>query len=85
MGGVIDPGALAAQTAWRGDRLPLHMIPFELFSTQSVPSPSKGAVFCFSAGTYATVISKVRKFVIVRLKSGQVRKVAPETVGIRRS
>ena len=85
MGGIIDPGVLAAKTAWRGNCLPLHMIPVGTV-VHAVGSSSVGAaVFCRSAGTYATVISKAIKYVILRLQSGEVRKVsrdAPATVGI---
>ena len=85
MGGIIDPGVLAAKTAWRGNCLPLHMIPVGTV-VHAVGSSSVGAaVFCRSAGTCATVISKAIKYVILRLQSGEVRKVskdAPATVGI---
>jgi len=85
MGGVIDPGVLAAKTAWRGNCLPVHMIPVGTV-IHAVGSSSVGAaVFCRSAGTYATVISKGMKHVIIRLQSGEVRRVskdAPATVGI---
>lgn len=85
MGGVIDPGVLAARTAWRGNCLPLSMIPVGTV-VHAVGSSSHGkAVFCRSAGTYATVISKVGRYVVVRLQSGEVRRVAkdaPATVGV---
>lgn len=85
MGGVIDPGVLAAKTAWRGNCLPLHMIPIGTI-VHAVGSSSKGgAVFCRSAGTYATVISKGGKHIVIRLQSGEVRRVskdAPATVGV---
>jgi len=50
----------------------------------------KGAVFCRSAGTFAIVISKEEnrkkcKEVVVRLQSGEVRRVDPEscaTIGV---
>ncbi|KAI5840367.1 translation protein SH3-like domain-containing protein [Tricharina praecox] len=61
MGGVVDPGMLAAKTAWRGNCLPLHMIPIGTL-IHAVGSGSKGhAVFCRSAGTYATVIARDEK------------------------
>lgn len=85
MGGVIDPGVLAAKTAWRGNCLPLHMIPVGTVIHAVGSSSVGGAVFCRSAGTYATVISKGMKHVIIRLQSGEVRRVskdAPATVGI---
>jgi ribosomal protein L2 len=92
MGGTIDPGVLAAKTAWRGNCLPLHMIPIGSMVYNVGSSKNGGAVFCRSAGTYAVVISKDdetakggAKHVHVRLQSGEVRKVSREacaTVGV---
>lgn len=94
MGGVIDPGMLAAKTASRGNCLPIHMVPL---GTQvfNVGSKTKGGgVFCRSAGTYAIVVNKEEleqptgvkiKSVIIRLQSGEVRKVSPDaccTIGV---
>lgn len=94
MGGVIDPGMLAAKTANRGNCLPISMVPF---GTQVFNVGSKtrgGAVFCRSAGTYAIVVNKdeveqnnktVIKSMIVRLQSGEIRKIAPDaccTIGV---
>ncbi|KAK0733369.1 translation protein SH3-like domain-containing protein [Lasiosphaeria miniovina] len=97
MGGVVDPGILAARTAWRGNCLPLHMIPIgtDVFN---VGSHAKGrGVFCRSAGTYATIISKEEetredgtkvltgKWVNVRLQSGEIRRVSRDacaTIGV---
>lgn len=97
MGGVIDPGILAAKTAWRGNCLPMHMIPVGTV-VYNVGSRGDGrAVFCRSAGTYATIISKEEetrddgtkvmkgKHVIVRLQSGEVRRVSKDacaTIGV---
>ncbi|KAL7268492.1 mitochondrial 54S ribosomal protein rml2 [Rhizina undulata] len=87
MGGVIDPGMLAAKTAWRGNCLPLRMIPVGTL-VHAVCSSAKGsAVFCRSAGTYATIIAKDPKAdtVIIRLQSGEVRRVSKDaaaTVGV---
>ncbi|CAK4032088.1 related to mitochondrial ribosomal L2 of the large subunit [Lecanosticta acicola] len=83
MGGVLDPGMLAAKTAFRGNCLPVKMIPLgtQIYCVGS--APERGAVFCRSAGTYATVISKTEvgkqkevKDVTVRLQSNEIRKVA---------
>ncbi|TVY19645.1 Mitochondrial 54S ribosomal protein RML2 [Lachnellula arida] len=92
MGGVVDPGVLAAKTAWRGNCLPLHMIPVGTMVYCVGSSKIRGAVFCRSAGTYATVVSKDdnangggQRFVQVRLKSGEVRNVSKDacaTIGI---
>jgi len=92
MGGVVDPGVLAAKTAWRGNCLPLHMIPIGTMVFNLGSQRGKGAVFCRSAGTYATIISKDendkksgQKFVTVRLQSGEIRKVSKDacaTIGV---
>lgn len=92
MGGVIDPGMLAAKTALRGNCLPLHLMPLGT-QVYNVGIQAKGrAVFCRSAGTYGVIISKDEedgdkkmKHVAVRLQSGEVRKVhyqAPATIGV---
>ncbi|KAF2862699.1 ribosomal protein L2 [Piedraia hortae CBS 480.64] len=94
MGGVIDPGVLAAKTALRGNCLPIHMVPLgsQVYCIGS--SSARGAVFCRSAGTYATVVgrdeygpehSKQIRHVHIRLRSGEVRKVdrnACATMGV---
>jgi ribosomal protein L2 len=92
MGGIVDPGVLAAKTAWRGNCLPLHMIPIGTIIYNVGSTRGKGAVFCRSAGTHAVVISKDdegtkggNKYVNVRLQSGEIRKVSRDacaTIGI---
>lgn len=92
MGGIVDPGVLAAKTAWRGNCLPLHMIPIGTQVYNVGSRKDAGAVFCRSAGTYAVIISKDsdgktkgQQFVNVRLKSGEIRKVSKDacaTVGV---
>lgn len=92
MGGTIDPGVLAAKTAWRGNCLPLHMIPLGTMVYNVGSAKNRGGVFCRSAGTYAVVISKDdettkggERYVHVRLQSGETRKVsrhACATIGI---
>ena len=94
MGGIMDPGMLAAKTAFRGNCLPLHMVPLgtQVYCVGS--TGGKGAVFCRSAGTYATVIAREEvgsenkkkvMSVTVRLQSGEVRRVdknACATIGV---
>ncbi|KAG6078696.1 hypothetical protein E4U30_006096 [Claviceps sp. LM220 group G6] len=97
MGGVVDPGILAAKTAFPGNCLPMHMIPVgtKVFAVGS--SARRGAVFCRSAGTSATVVNKneemqadgtkmmTGKYVEVRLQSGETRRVnknACATIGV---
>lgn len=92
MGGFVDPGVLAAKTAWRGNCLPLHMIPIGTIIYNVGSTRGKGAVFCRSAGTHAVVISKDdegtkggNKYVNVRLQSGEIRKVSRDacaTIGV---
>ena len=110
MGGVIDPGMLAAKTAWRGNCMPLHMIPVGTVIHALGTKPGSKAKYCRAAGTYATIISKEednealrekatkkslsgkkldidmkKLMVIVRLQSGEVRRLArdaPATVGV---
>ena len=90
MGGTVDPGMLAAKTAFRGNCLPMHMVPLgtQIYCVGS--HPDRGAVFCRSAGTYATVmareeVGKKIKDVTIRLQSGEVRKVSKDacaTIGV---
>ncbi|KAJ5217322.1 54S ribosomal protein RML2 [Penicillium chermesinum] len=61
MGGSVDPGVLAARTAWRGNCLPLHMIPVGTFVFNVGLRVGKGGQLCRSAGTYATVIAKEKE------------------------
>lgn len=92
MGGVVDPGMLAARTAWRGNCLPMHMVPVGTLVYNVGSRPERGGVFCRSAGTFATVISKdpdselgPGRFVTVKLQSGEIRKVgrnACATIGV---
>lgn len=91
MGGMVDPGMLAAKTAWRGNCLPLHMIPIGTLIYNVGMTKSKGGQLCRSAGTYATVVSKDddprarNRFVTVRLQSGEVRRLEKDacaTIGI---
>ncbi|KAL3434648.1 translation protein SH3-like domain-containing protein [Aspergillus tetrazonus] len=58
MGGTVDPGVMAARTAWRGNCLPLHMVPVGSLIFNVGLRPGGGGQLCRSAGTFATVISK---------------------------
>ncbi|PYH99121.1 50S ribosomal protein L2 [Aspergillus ellipticus CBS 707.79] len=58
MGGSVDPGVLAARTAWRGNCMPLHMMPVGTLVFNVGLRPGKGGQLCRSAGTFATVLSK---------------------------
>jgi ribosomal protein L2 len=90
MGGKIDPAMFAAKTCVRGNCLPIQLIPPGTQVNCVGSHPGRGAVFCRSAGTHATVVGKDEssaKFqhMVVRLQSGEVRKVnknACATVGV---
>lgn len=58
MGGTVDPGVMAARTAWRGNCLPLHMVPVGTLVFNVGLRPGRGGQVCRSAGTFATIISK---------------------------
>jgi len=91
MGGVIDPGMLAAKTAFRGNCLPLHLVPTGT-QVYNIGSQKDGpGVFCRSAGTYAIVVAKMEeegkpfRWVQIKLQSGEVRRVdkdACATIGV---
>jgi ribosomal protein L2 len=89
-GEKIDPGILAARTTANGNCLPLHMIPVGTV-IHNVGSHKDGkAVFCRSAGTYATLVSKEQggqksDYATVKLQSGETRLVsrhACATIGV---
>ncbi|CAK96167.1 mitochondrial 54S ribosomal protein uL2m [Aspergillus niger] len=87
MGGTVDPGVLAARTAWRGNCLPLHMMPVGTLVFNVGLRPGQGGQLCRSAGTFATVIAKERisQHVTIRLQSGEVRLIHKDccaTVGV---
>ena len=81
LGGTSDAGMIAAKTAFRGNCLPLHMIPPGTIVYNVGLKKGKGAQLCRSAGTFATVISKNDSdpksagYVDVKLKSGEVRRI----------
>jgi ribosomal protein L2 len=90
MGGRIDPGVLATRICIRGNCLPIQLVPpgTQVYNVGS--NPFRGAVFCRSAGTYATVVGrdeseKTFRFMVVKLSSGETRKVAKDacaTIGV---
>lgn len=89
MGGTIDPGMLAAKTAFRGNCLPVHLIPIgtQIYNIGFMPKGK--AIYCRSAGTYGVIVSREQDdgkgYVVIRLQSGEVRKVhagAPATIGV---
>ncbi|KAA6406981.1 MAG: 50S ribosomal L2 [Lasallia pustulata] len=93
MGGVMDPGMIAAKTAWRGNCLPVHLIPVgsSVFNI-GLTSHGRGQL-CRSAGTHAIIVGKDEndsrgknsKYVHLKLSSGEVRKIprdACATIGV---
>lgn len=81
LGGNADAGMVAAKTAFRGNCMPLHMVPPGTIIYNVGLKPGKGAQLCRSAGTFATVVSKNEGdskkalWVDVKLKSGEVRRI----------
>ena len=58
-----------------GNALPLSRIPVGTLVHNIELYPGRGGQFCRSAGTYAQVAAKEGKYVLLRLPSGEVRKV----------
>jgi len=81
LGGAADAGMIAAKTAFRGNCMPLHMIPPGTIVYNVGLKKGGGAQLCRSAGTFATVVSKndgdpkKAMYVDVKLKSGEVRRI----------
>ena len=91
LGGSADAGMIAAKTAWRGNCLPLYMIPTGTIVYNVGLARDKGAQLCRSAGTFAMVVNKnddneeTAKYVNVRLQSGEVRRISRDacaTIGV---
>lgn len=91
LGDSADAGMIASKTAWRGNCLPLHMIPTGTIIYNIGLYPKKGAQLCRAAGTYGVVVNKndetekTARFVNVKLQSGEVRRItrhACATIGI---
>jgi len=90
----MDPAMIAAKTAWRGNCLPLHMIPPGTLIYNIGLRRDGRAQLCRSAGTYGQLVgasdtqrdtegdAPKRKshglYVNVRLQSGEVRRIHRE-------
>ncbi|KAI4253941.1 MAG: hypothetical protein LQ352_003390 [Teloschistes flavicans] len=72
--GRADAGMVASKTAWRGNCLPLHMIPTGTLVFNVGLKKGGKAQLCRSAGTFAMVIGNASE----RLKKGKDRKEAAE-------
>ena len=58
-----------------GNALPLARIPVGTLVHNVEIHPGKGGQFCRSAGAYAQLIAKEGKYVLLRMPSGEVRKI----------
>lgn len=58
-----------------GNALPMSRIPVGTLIHNIELNPGKGGQFCRSAGTYAQLIAKEGKYVLLRMPSSEVRKV----------
>lgn len=91
LGDSADAGIIAAKTAWRGNCLPLHMIPAGTIVYNIGLYKGKGAQLCRAAGTHAIIVNKHDDggkhalYVDVRLQSGEVRRITRDacaTIGV---
>ena len=91
LGSSADAGMIAAKTVWRGNCLPLYMIPTGTIVYNVGLHRGKEAQLCRSAGTFAMVVNKndsaegPSRYVDVRLQSGEVRRIHREccaTIGV---
>lgn len=91
LGASADAGLIAAKTAWRGNCLPLHMIPTGTLVHNIGLYKGKGGQICRAAGTHGMVVNKNEHsakealFVDVRLQSGEVRRITRDacaTIGV---
>lgn len=73
VGQVVLSGADAAPEV--GNSLPLQIIPLGTIIHNIELRPGQGAAMARSAGTFAQLTSREEKYVIVKLPSGEVRKI----------
>lgn len=64
-----------------GNALPLGRIPVGTLVHNIELYPGRGGQFCRSAGTYAQLVAKEGKYVLLRMPSGEVRKVLASGMG----
>ncbi|MCJ1470736.1 hypothetical protein MMC07_009383 [Pseudocyphellaria aurata] len=90
-GDTADAGMIASKTAWRGNCLPLHMIPTGTIIYNIGLYRNKGAQLCRAGGTFGVVVNKneetekTARFVNVKLQSGEVRRISRDacaTIGV---
>ena len=92
IGGTMDKGMIAAKTAWRGNCLPLRLIPQGTLVYNIGLRNWGKAQLCRSAGTYGQIVAtgdeektRTSPYVQVRLQSGEVRNISKHacaTIGI---
>lgn len=91
LGDSADAGMIASKTAWRGNCLPLHMIPTGTIIYNIGLYKDRGGQLCRAGGTYGVVVNKndetekTARFVNVKLQSGEVRRITRDacaTIGI---
>lgn len=58
-----------------GNSLPLKQIPLGTVIHNIELTPGKGAAMCRSAGTYAQLVNKEERYVVIKLPSGESRKI----------
>ena len=73
VGDVVVSGENAEPTI--GNSLPLHKMPSGTSIHAIELDPGRGAVLARSAGTYGVYVGKEGKYAIVKLPSGEVRKI----------
>ena len=92
IGGSMDKGMIAAKTAWRGNCLPLRLIPQGTLVYNIGLKNWGKAQLCRSAGTYGQIVAtgdeekmRASPYVQVRLQSGEIRNISKHacaTIGI---
>jgi large subunit ribosomal protein L2 len=75
IGDVVKSSLNEVSTYNDGDYLPLKFIPTNKSIFCIELKPLKGAQLARSAGTYAKLLSKDEKYAIIKLRSGEMRKV----------
>jgi len=82
VGQVVESGSVPPEI---GNALKLNSIPLGTFVHNIELHPGKGGEMARSAGTYAQLVAREGKYAVLRMPSGEVRKVLVEcmaTVGV---
>lgn len=78
IGDKIQSGNNANIPIKNGNTLPMNIIPIGTFLHNIEIQPGKGGQIARSAGAYAQIISRESKYVTLRLRSGEIRKILSE-------